>query len=278
MRASTTRPRRIRIGMCLINDGTANGEYWWQRVNCYAHSDGWALWPAAGGANSRNPCTGATYPDGTQSWALYGPFNLSGTSEAWVDFYFRSNSEPSNDVFAWLASVDGDNFYGYATSGNRQSGPYYNGHNLGRFYLNLVPTLGDLRGRSQVWLAFIFRSNATTVVGQGPFLDDVRVIVERPASGKAYLPVVRRDPTVALTTLYVENRSSMVVYEYRVYSGGSTLARCTNIPAGNRMQCGAPFVPGTYRVAVSTAQCGSSSGQVTFPVGTVTRVVRCVRD
>lgn len=259
------------------NDGAANGEYWWGRVNCFAHSDGWALWPAAGGGNRRNPCAGETYPNNAQSWALYGPFSLSGVSEAWVDFYFRSHSEPDYDRFAWLASVDGDNFYGYGVSGDYWNGPY-NSHNLGRFYLDYVPTLGDLRGRSQVWLAFIFRSNASTVVGHGPFLDDVRVIVERPVSGKVYLPVVRRAPTVALTTLYVENRTSGVVHEYRVYSGGTTLAHCTNILAGGRVQCGAPFPPGTYRVVVSTAQCGSSSGQVSFPAGVVTRVVRCVRD
>jgi len=260
------------------NNGSTAGEYWWGLVSCNAHSNGWALWPAAGGDDGRNPCTGASYPNNAQSWALYGPFSLSGASEAWVDFYFRNKSELRFDFFAWLASVDGSSFYGYGVSGDLENGPYRNRHNLARFYLDMVPILGDLRGRSQVWLAFIFKSNDSTVSGQGPFLDDVRIIVERPVSGKVYLPVVRRGPTVALTTLYVENQTSKLVREYRVSSGSSILARCTDIPAGRRVQCGAPFAPGTYRVSVNTEQCGSSSGQVTFPAGAVTRVVRCVRD
>ena len=49
---------------------------------------------------------------------------------------------------------------------------------------------------------------------------------------------------------------------------------CTNIPAGTTQSCGS-FTPGTCQVSVDTTQCGASSGQVAFPAGDVTRVVRC---
>ena len=142
------------------------------------------MWPADDGANGLDPCKPSpdVYPNDMISFLIHGPFDLTGASEAWVDFNFRNMSEPSYDFFCWGASVNGYQFYGPAcNSGAYIFGPHRNGYNLMRFNLANVNTLGDLRGAPDVWLAFIFASDYSYGY-QGPFLDDVRVAVERPGA------------------------------------------------------------------------------------------------
>jgi hypothetical protein len=257
-------------------DGPANGDYRWDDVNCFARSDGWSMWPADNGANAVNVCTGADYPNNTRSWLLHGPFSLAGASEAWVDFYFRNESEQGFDFFAWMASKDGANFSGFGTSGTHTGGPGGNGYNLMRFDLSDAGSLGDLRGESEVWLAFVFESDGS-FTGQGPFIDDVSVVVERPGGSRTFLPLVMKAPAgVSLTHLYVKNETTGAV-SYTVKNTPQGNITCSNIAAGATVLCGS-FTPGPYEVTVSTAQCGSNSGEVYFAAGNVTRAVRCVSD
>ena len=181
------------------------------------------------------------------------------------------------DAIAWMASVDGQSFSGYGLTGNASNGPYYNGHNLTRLYLNDVYNLGDLRGRSEVWLAFMFESDASIISGQGPFLDDVSIVVERqPRAPKAYLPVIERDLSPVLTTLEVKNATLGIVTEYRVSTGATIMALCGPIPSGQQVPCGNPFPPGTYTVRAITTECGQTTGERPFPAGRVIKTVSCV--
>lgn len=63
--------------------------------------------------------------------------------------------------------MDGVNFYGYATSGNTQ------GWVDKSLNLASVPTLGNLLGRSQVWVALGFYSNGSVSYAEGGYVDDV---------------------------------------------------------------------------------------------------------
>jgi hypothetical protein len=257
-------------------DGPANGDYRWDDVNCFARSDGWSMWPADNGANAVNVCAGADYPNNVQSWLLHGPFSLAGASEAWVDFYFRNESELDFDYFIWMVSKDGVNFSGLGLSGTYVEGPYNNGYNLMRLDLSDVPGLGDLRGESQVWLTFVFISD-DSFTGQGPFIDDVSVVVERTIVNQVFLPLVLKAPAGAsLTHLYVKNETTGTA-SYTVKNTPQGNITCSNIAAGATVLCGS-FTPGPYEVSVSTAQCGSNSGEVYFAPGNVTRAVRCVSD
>jgi hypothetical protein len=77
------------------------------------------------------------------------------------------------------------------------------------------------------------------------------------------------------TQLYIKNSTRNVVFFYAVFDTPQGNIVCSNIPAGATVLCG-KFTSGTYRVSVSTAQCGDGGGSVIFPPGNVTRVVRCV--
>jgi hypothetical protein len=263
-------------------DGATNGDYRWDDVLCFARSGGWSMWPADEGANGLDPCSPALnpYPNNARSWLVHGPFNLTGASEAWVDFYFRNQSQTDNDLFWWAASNDGSWFYGDNTSGTYTSGydginPVSDdstGYNLIRFDLSAVPYLGDLRGQPNVWLAFVFNSDASTT-GQGPFVDDVSVVVERNQADRVYLPFVQRT-IPPQTTLYIQNSTSGSA-SYTVFGTPEGDITCTNIPAGQTVLCGT-FTTGTYNVRVTTTECGQRTGEVDFPAGNTTRTVRCV--
>jgi hypothetical protein len=257
------------------NDGSANGDYRWDDVQCFARSDGWSMWPAdeGGGPPALNVCAGDRYPDNARSWLLHGPFSLTSASEAWVDFYFRNESETGWDYFIWMVSKEGSNFSGFGLSGDYTSGPFGNGYNLMRFDLSDVPTLGDLRGEPEVWLAFVFQSD-TSFTYQGPFIDDVSVVVERSISNQAFLPIIFKAPPVPTTNLFIKNETTGNV-SYTVRNTPQGNITCNNIAAGTTSFCGS-FDSGTYEVSVSSAQCGTNSGEVNFAPGDVTRVVRCV--
>jgi hypothetical protein len=259
------------------NDGAINGDYRWDDVPCFAWSDGWSMWPAADGADARDVCgiwgPPEDYPNDAWSWLVHGPLNLSGASQAWVDFHFRNESELGRDWFAWMASRDGAQYSGYVASGDFTDGPLWNGYNSMRFDLSAVPDLGDMRGDSQVYLAFVFTSDFS-ITGQGPFIDDVRVVVERSMPKQVFLPMLFKAPPQPRTHLYIKNETSGKV-SYTVEGTPEGDITCNNIPAGTTQFCGS-FTSGSYDVSVSTTQCGSNSGEVQFLPGDVTRIVRCI--
>lgn len=256
----------------------ANGPYLWDDVffssgNCPARSGSWSMWPADEGPLGLDPCAGNPYPNNLNSWLIHGPFNLSGSSRAWIDFYFRNQSELGIDLFAWAVAKADQNFWGFYVTGTQTQGPYGNGYNMIRFDLSQVPGLGDLRGQSEIYLAFIMQTDGS-ITGQGPFVDDVRVMVERPLS--IFLPVIFKPiPGPTMTDLRVTNGTTRNLISFVVQGTPQGTISCSNIPAGSTVKCGVNFTPNTYLTTANTVQCGARTKQKTFQVGLVSVTVTC---
>ena len=143
------------------NNGTTGGDVCWDDENWIAHSGGWSGWAAGGCANGLDP-NFDYYPNDMDSWARYGPFDLSGYPNAELDFWYWNRSEAYFDPFYWSASGDGVNFVGDYVWGD--SGGWQ----------HVVFDLSGYAGDSSVWIAFVFQSDFSNV-DDGPFVDDVAV-------------------------------------------------------------------------------------------------------
>jgi len=136
----------------------------------------WAIttYRAAAGAHS-SYCSGSVFPapgpyaNGMSALRIAGPFDLSGVTAATFAFKLWLNSELGHDGIYYLVSVDGQNYYGPdGISGNSQ------GWIDRSLDLTAVPTLGNVCGRSQVWIAFQFESDSS-ITGEGAYVDEVSI-------------------------------------------------------------------------------------------------------
>ncbi|MBI4492446.1 MAG: hypothetical protein HY690_06600, partial [Chloroflexi bacterium] len=146
-------------------NGTSYGQYWWDDDDYKPYAGYWSAWPANGGANGLDPQY-YYYPNNLDSWMVYGPVSLTRTSSANLQFRLWNSSEYGLDYFSWAASVDGSNFYGYATSGTT------GGWVQANLDLANVPGFGSMLGYSTVYLAFRFTSDGS-IVADGPFVDEI---------------------------------------------------------------------------------------------------------
>jgi N-acetylmuramoyl-L-alanine amidase len=196
------------------SNGATNGEYYWDDTSYTRYAGSWSAWPAKGGANGLNPST-YNYANNMRSWMIYGPFSLSEASEANLQFYYRNQSEANYDYFQWLASVDGTNFYGYQTAGDS------NGWRSVTFDLKSVPTLGNLMGRSSVWIAFYFVSDGS-VTQKGPFVDSITL------------------QKLVNTSVNCPNQYKAEYFNNRTLSGSPAVTRCENWPINQNWGSGSP--------------------------------------
>jgi hypothetical protein len=90
---------------------------------------------------------------------------LSDASDAELVFYLWLNSYEHDGVH-WLASTDGTHFSGWQRTGNT------NGWVKKVFNLKSVHTIGNLCGKSNVWIAFYFESDSSGT-SMGAFVDDI---------------------------------------------------------------------------------------------------------
>lgn len=148
------------------NDETTNGEYFWGKDNHRSNSGQWSAYCVRGGRNGR--AAPGPYPNNAKSWMLYGPFSLTDAMDAGVDFSYWLRTVGNGDYLGWFASINGQNFYGRGVTGNS------NGWRSRTFDLKDVPTLGNLMGQPQVWIAFIFESDSS-VTDEGVYLDDITI-------------------------------------------------------------------------------------------------------
>jgi hypothetical protein len=181
-----TRARAITpgTGFPIFSDGFESGLFSW-------HADGSPTWGrtaarAASGTYSVY-CAGSSllppgpYLNEMDSWLVSGPYDLSTITSAYFSFKVWMQSEPADDVVQALVSVDGVDFFGWAGSGNSQGW-------IDRGYdLTYVPGIGNLCGRDKVWLAFVFRSDAS-VTGEGAYVDDVSLLGARQLSISSFSP------------------------------------------------------------------------------------------
>jgi len=149
------------------DNGTSYGEYTWGKRTCRPYAGSYSGWGVGGGAQGAALSCGSNYPHNADGWMVYGPFDLRDVIAAELRFKLWLYTESDNDYVFRGASVDGVNFYGYATSGNTQ------GWVDKSLDLANVPTLGNLLGRSQVWVALVFSSNGSTAYAEGGYADDI---------------------------------------------------------------------------------------------------------
>lgn len=149
----------------------------WGLQNVNSWGGDMSAWCAGSGGFSPN--TG--YANNMDAWMIAGPFSLSSAkysqaTSLTLSFYVWNNSEPHYDKLFWGAGTDGSNFSGFSIDG------YTGGWRRVEFDLTNVPGLGDLRGRSQAWVAFEFTSDSSRI-SNGAFIDNVRLEASWPQAG-----------------------------------------------------------------------------------------------
>jgi hypothetical protein len=155
-----------------VYDLDAPPERYWGKDDFKPHTGSYSAWSERNGENGKDP-EDFFYPINSNSWMVYGPFNLKNYSEAKLEFWYWNRSEKDADYFEWLASVDGMNTLkgGFSVSGVSQ------GWQKVIFDLTKVPDIGDLTGLPRVWVGFHFTSDGGNIDDitdlAGAFVDDI---------------------------------------------------------------------------------------------------------
>ncbi|HXF48675.1 MAG TPA: M4 family metallopeptidase [Verrucomicrobiae bacterium] len=153
-----------------------NLEYFWDDDNYKAALGDWSAWCANGGADGLDPQFNL-YPPNMDSRMFYGPFSLSDADNAYLTFDFWCRSEENWDSLVWLASDNGQDFGGFAFTGNSI------GWRSEIVDLNNVPFMDSLTGKSGLWIAFGFKSDES-VQDTGAFLDNIQLVKDAPLGDK----------------------------------------------------------------------------------------------
>jgi len=165
-------------GGTIFYDGFEGSVASWNAVGANAQT--WAIftyrpfagqWSAycAGNAGGSYNYPPGPYFNNMNAWLQAGPFDLSGVTAATFAFKLWLNSELNYDGIYYLVSLDGQNYYGPdGISGNT------GGWTDRSLDLTAVPTLGNVCGRSQVWIAFNFTSDSSGNA-EGAYVDEVSI-------------------------------------------------------------------------------------------------------
>ncbi len=185
----------------IVDDVAGYGEYYWAKRNCRPRSGSYSGWGVGGGADGGSLPCGADYPNNTECWMVYGPFDLTNAADAELLFWYWNVSELCEsdcpdcpcDYLFWGASVDGTSFYGTRLSGNSD------GWNYVSFDLTDVYTLGDLTDEPWVWIAFMFGSDDDSITySEGAYVDDI--ILRKMMSTPGGTPTATETPTTTPTS------------------------------------------------------------------------------
>ncbi|MBD3340609.1 MAG: VWA domain-containing protein [Candidatus Lokiarchaeota archaeon] len=137
----------------------------WGATSTRSNSPDHSLWCV--GSDQSNYIPNRHYPNFCNSWFIYGPIDLSEINWAIVTFNFWLESELDHDYLFWMASEDGENFYGRGISGQTD---------WKKFIFNLADIAKNtsLTGKSEVWIAFAFYSDEeNSEEFEGAYLDDI---------------------------------------------------------------------------------------------------------
>ncbi len=150
----------------VSDDYPGYGEYYWGKRSCRPYAGSYSGWAVGGGANGSSLSCGSNYPNYAESWMVYGPFSLVGATAAEMRFQLWVRTELNYDGVCWLASVNGTDFSGSCVTGTA---------NWYEEVLNLanVPNLGNLLGRSSVWVALLFISDGSITYSEGAYVDNI---------------------------------------------------------------------------------------------------------
>ncbi len=164
----------------LVDNDPADARHTvWARRPCRAHSGQFSAWASGGGADGSLLACGAAYGNDVHAWMVAGPFSLSGAAQAALDLRVWVSSAPG-DALSVMASDDGIHFFGDRLSGSTR------GWAAHRLDLAAVPGKGSLLGRTAVWVAVAYDSDASTTLPDGAYVDDVHLWK---SSGATILPL-----------------------------------------------------------------------------------------
>jgi len=146
-------------------------------------SPGWATttYRAAGGSYSAY-CAGSAisppgpYVNNQAAWMFAGPFNLSQATAATLSMSMYSVTELNKDYLDLYVSINNENYYGTGYSGS------FDSWSKKSLDLTNVYTLGNVCGKSQVWIAVLFKSDPA-IVYEGSYVDDVTLTATMPSTG-----------------------------------------------------------------------------------------------
>jgi hypothetical protein len=139
------------------------GDPTWGKTGVNSFGGNYSIWCAAGGLHPVNPTETPYYPRYMNSWATYGPIDLSDTTIAQLTFKLSCRTTPGRDYIYWLSSTDGINYAGYRQSAGDGT------------WSDIIMDLSEFGGCSQVWFAFNFTSDGTQESLPGAFIDNVEV-------------------------------------------------------------------------------------------------------
>jgi uncharacterized protein YkwD len=159
-------------GQWKVSDanGATNGEYFWVAAPCRVFAGTYSGMAVGGGAAGSQTACDAPYPNNARSWMIYGPFSLADAIAAEVEIKTWVHTASDSDELCLAASIDGKNFGAACFSGS-------SGNWVGeRLDLNRVVGVGSLLGRSTVYVALAFLTDASgTLPHQGAYADNITI-------------------------------------------------------------------------------------------------------
>jgi parallel beta-helix repeat protein len=182
------------------NYGNYGGEAQWGKTNLgqggYTSNNG--CYCAMEGPDHINPP--GPYRNNMDTRMVYGPFDLSDATDAYVRFYLWYDTQAGHDFVGCTAAINEMGTYYYSDT-SRFSGRDRSWRDC-QLDLTNVHTLGNLcahdgqPGRSQVWIAFVFQSDGSTAY-EGAYLDDILIMRYIPNEPPvAYLDSITPNPAI----------------------------------------------------------------------------------
>lgn len=168
-------------GVWRVSDSNSQAApYQWGKRACRPYAGSYSGWAVGGGASGSALACGSNYVDNADCWMLYGPFSLQDASTARVSFQYWLQTEQGYDKLFCGVSIDGDSFHTWPLSGSSNGWQQFAGN------LNDITDAFDLAGQSQVWLGFLFQSDASLSLPEGVYLDDI--VLSKCVAGGAPTP------------------------------------------------------------------------------------------
>jgi hypothetical protein len=169
------------------------GAFGWGQSTCRPYQGTYSGWAIGGGLLGSMQECGVNYPDSLETWMTYGPFSLADATAAEFALKLWEETEPDYDRVYMGASIDGQTYYCRYISGST-------GGWIDRTLdLASVPTLGNLTGRSQVWIGVIFKTDLSINFPEGAYVDNIVVRKYTSGPGPVQTPTPTPSPTVTAT-------------------------------------------------------------------------------
>lgn len=234
----------------------------WGKSSCEAKTGTSSAW-AEGAGGLLCPGSPPVYHADETSQLTYGPFSLSDAVTATLAFDAWLWSS-LGDSFFWGASIDGSHFYGM-TATNVFSTSWTGGQ---LFDLSSIPTLGDLRGQTNVWITFIWHTDNFGEAFGGAFVDNVVI-----SKGGQAAPVTPTSTTTQTSTPGPDGTPHPVSYLPNVIRSWPPTLAPTLTPTPTRVnQPGnrAPQFPSPLRTSSSAESQYDNNGRLIGVVTTIT--------